>query len=84
MKRKDLMLIGVIVVFSAVLSLFVSKAIFASPQNRQQQAEVVDPITSDFPKPDDRYFSPPAFNPTKKLNVGQAPNANPFSGTKPH
>jgi hypothetical protein len=79
MKQKDIALIIVIVFVSAVLSLFVSKAIFSSPENRQQTAEVVQPITADFPKPDTRYFNTQAFDPTKVITVGDNANPNPFS-----
>ncbi len=79
MKQKDIALIIVIVFISAVISFFVSKAIFGSPQNRQQTAEVVQPITSDFPKPDTRYFNDQAFDPTKVITIDQNANPNPFS-----
>lgn len=82
MKRKDLAVILVIVFISAIISLFVSKAIFAPPKNRQQQVEVVAPITADFPKPDARYFNGQAFNPTKLITIGQNANPDPFSSTK--
>ena len=82
MKQKDIGLIIVIVFVSAVLSFFVSKAIFAAPKNRQQQVEVVQPITADFPPPDSRYFNPTAFDPTQLITVGQNANLNPFNGTK--
>jgi hypothetical protein len=79
MKQKDIALIIVIVFISAVISLFVSKAIFGSPKNRQQTAEVVQPITADFPKPDTRYFNDKAFDPTKVITIGENTNPNPFS-----
>ncbi|MDB5165092.1 MAG: hypothetical protein JWL89_718 [Candidatus Saccharibacteria bacterium] len=81
MKRKDLGLIAVIIVISAVFSLIVSNAIFASPKNRQQKVEVVQPITADFPQPDSRYFNKNAFDPTKVITIGQNANADPFSGS---
>lgn len=81
MKQKDIALIIIIVVFSAVISLFVSKAIFTSPKNRQQTAEVVQPITADFPKPDSKYFNSQAFDPTKVITIGQNANPNPFSSS---
>lgn len=84
MKRKDLTLVIVIIVISAIISLVVSKAIFASPKNRQQQVEVVKIITSDFPQPDDRYFNNSAFDPTKQITIGQNPNPDPFGSTNPH
>jgi hypothetical protein len=79
MKQKDIALIVVIVFFSAVVSLFISKAIFASPKNRQQEVEVVQPITADFPDPDTRYFNEHSFDPTQQINIGQGTNPDPFS-----
>lgn len=81
MKQKDVALIIVIVFLSAVVSLFASKAIFTSPKNRQQEVEVVQPITSNFPQPDSSYFNSSAIDPTQLINVGQNANTNPFSGS---
>lgn len=81
MKQKDLALIVIIVIFSAVISLIVSNAIFASPKNRQQQVEVIQPITTDFPTPDNHYFNNQAFDPTEPITIQQNSNADPFSGT---
>jgi hypothetical protein len=82
MKQKDIALIGIVIIISAFISLFVSKAIFASPKNRQQQVEVVQPITADFPKPDEQYFNSQAFDPTKQITIGQNTNPDPFSGSQ--
>lgn len=79
MKQKDLALILVIVFISAVVSLLVSKTIFASPKNRQQKVDVVQPITADFPKPDSHYFNSTAIDPTQLITIGQNANSNPFS-----
>lgn len=81
MKQKDIALILVIVFASAIISLFVSKAIFTSPKNRQQQVDVVQPITSNFPQPDTHYFNSSAFDPTQSITISQNANPNPFSGT---
>lgn len=79
MKQKDIALIIVIVFVSAVLSLFISKAIFTSPKNRQQQVEVVQAITADFPQPNHDYFNEKSFNPASQITIGQNDNNNPFS-----
>ena len=84
MKQKDIALILVIVFISALLSFFISKTIFASPKNRQQQVEVVQPITADFPQPDTHYFNSNAFDPTKLITIGQNNNSNPFNGAPSH
>ena len=81
MKQKDIALIAVIVVIGAVLSLVVSKSIFATPQDRQQQVEVIEPISADFPTPDKRYFNKDALDPTKVITIGETANPNPFSST---
>lgn len=83
MKQQDMALIIVIVFVAAVSSFFVSKTIFASPKNRQQQVEVVQRITADFPQPDDRYFNKNSVDPTQSITVGQNANGNPFNGKQP-
>ena len=84
MKQKDIALIVVIVFISAIISLLLSNAIFVSPKNRQQQVEVVQPITSDFPKPDGQFFNNQANDPTKLITIGQNANTDPFSSTASH
>ena len=79
MKQKDIALIIIIIFFSALISLLISKAIFVSPKNRQQEVEVVQPITDDFPKPDSRYFNDKAFDPTQTITITENANPNPFS-----
>ncbi len=81
MKQKDIALIAIIVIVSAILSLFISKAIFASPKNRQQQVEVVQPISASLPKPDSRYFNNSAFDPAQSITIGQNTNPDPFNGS---
>jgi hypothetical protein len=81
MKQKDMALILIIVFISAIVSLFASKAIFASPKNRQQKVEVVQPITTDFPQPDSRFFNGSSIDPTQLITIGQNSNSNPFNGS---
>ena len=94
MKQKDLALIILVVVISAdrptastpcstaaptMISFFISGRLFPSPKNRQQQVDVVQPITSDFPSPNPRYFNKQAFDPTQPITIGQNANPNPFN-----
>jgi hypothetical protein len=80
MKQKDVAVIIVIAAVSAIISLFVSKDIFSTTKH-QQQISVVQPITSDFPQPDSRYFNSSSFDPGKLITVTPNNNSNPFSGT---
>lgn len=81
MKSKDIALIIAVVFISAIMSFVLSGTLFASPKNRQQQVEVVEPITANFPQPDSHYFNNQAFDPTKTITIGQNNNTDPFSGT---
>jgi len=81
MKQKDIGLILVIVFISAIISLFVSNTIFAPPKNRQQEVEVVQPISSSLTKPDSRFFNNSAFDPTQNITIGPNNNTNPFSSS---
>ncbi len=79
MKQKDLALILVVVFVSVVLSLVVSRWIFASPKNRTQTAEKVDVIGADFTQPSSKYFNVDSVNPTQQIQIGSDSNPNPFN-----
>lgn len=81
MKQKDIALIIVIVAISGVVSFLASRWIFARPADRQQKAEVVDTITSDFNLPSSKYFNSNAVDPTQLIQIGNSNNPNPFGGS---
>lgn len=81
MKQKDIALIIVIVAISGIVSFLASGWIFAKPADRQQKAEVVDIITSDFPLPDSKYFNNNSVDPTQLIEIGNSNNPNPFGGS---
>jgi hypothetical protein len=78
MKQKDMLLIIVVAVISVIFSLVVSNLIFGSPSARVQKAEVVDPISSEFTTPDQRYFNQSAVDPTAIIRIGDTTNSSPF------
>lgn len=79
MKSKDWTLIIVVVFISVIASIIVSKAIISTPKNRQQKVEVIDPITSDFPAPDTKYFNSKSVDPTHLIRISTNANNGPFS-----
>jgi len=79
-KQKDIALILVITFVSGIASFLVSGWLFGKPADRQQKAEIVDVITSDFSLPDSRYFNNTAIDPTQLIQIGDANNPNPFDG----
>lgn len=82
MKQKDIALIAVVIVISTVISIVVSKVVFAPPKNRQQKVEVVQPISADFPLPDSQYFNSQSIDPTRVISIGNNTNPDPFSASK--
>ena len=80
MKQKDFILIIVVVFISGVFSLILSNYLFASPKNRQEEVEVVEPITAEFktPSKNDKYFNSEAIDPTLIIKIGDNNNNDPF------
>lgn len=81
MKQKDLIIIMVVVFVSGFSSLFISNWLFASPSDLSAEVEVVDPITTDFPTPDTRYFNVNSIDPTQNITIGNDQNTEPFNQT---
>jgi hypothetical protein len=81
MKQKDIALILVIAFVSGLISLFVSRALFAPAASSQQQVEVVQSISSNFPTPNATYFNAKSIDPTQLIKISNTNNSNPFNGT---
>lgn len=80
MKQKDIALIIIIAAISGIASFFISGAVFAPAKDRQQNVEVVDAITSDFPEPSKDYFNSNSVDPTQLIQIGTSTNPSPFNG----
>lgn len=79
MKQKDIVLVVMVSVISALFSLLLSSTFISSPKQRTQKVEVVEPITADFPPPDQKYFNSDSFDPTKLIQIGDESNTKPFN-----
>lgn len=78
MKDKDIILIIVVVFFSAVTSYVLSNILITSPKNRKATVEVIEPISPEFAEPSNKYFNDQAINPTKLIQIGDTANTDPF------
>lgn len=78
MKRKDWMLVGVVVLVSAMLSFIVSNLFFGGGMKTNLKVEVVEAIGSEFPLPDSKYFNEKSINPTQEITIGDGTNQTPF------
>lgn len=79
MKQKDIAIIIAIAGVAGFISFFISGAVFVTQANRQQQVEVVDPITTTFTVPSNKYFNNKAVDPTQTIQIGNSSNPAPFS-----
>jgi hypothetical protein len=82
MKQKDVALILVLVFISGIMSFVLSGMIFGKQADRQQKAEVVDVVRSDFTLPPVKYFNNNSIDPTQLIQIGEANNPNPFGGSQ--
>ncbi len=80
MKSKDVAIIIVVAFFSAIFAFIISNMLLASPNNLQTEVEVVEPISAEFRKADDRYFNEAAINPTQQIRIKENQNQDPFNG----
>ncbi len=78
MKKNDFSTLAVVIIVSALFSLFVSRAFISSPKDRKTQVEVVGPITTDFPTPNERFFNEKSLNPTLLIEITPNNNPSPF------
>jgi ABC-type maltose transport system permease subunit len=81
MKQKDIPLIIIVVIISAVFSFILSNALISSPKNRATKVEIVSPISGDFKQPDQKYFNAQSIDPTKLIQIGDNNNQQPFNGS---
>lgn len=81
MKQKDIALIVVIGLVSAVFSIVLSKSLFSTTTIKKQKVEVVQAISPSFNEPDKAYFNSTAFDPTRQITIGQNVNSDPFKDT---
>lgn len=78
MKQKDIALVLIVSFISAVIAFFLSNWLFGGDQSREQTAETMDVITSEFRQPPEKYFNAKSVNPTKLIEIGGGSNPNPF------
>ncbi|PID30722.1 hypothetical protein CSA80_04320 [Candidatus Saccharibacteria bacterium] len=81
MKQKDIAVIVAVALLSAIISFILSTRLFVTPENRQQEVEVVDVITADFEKPNSDYFNEESINPTQNSQLNST-NPTPFKATE--
>ncbi len=80
MKLKDWGVIGVVVLIAGVVSFFVSNLILGGQRAPRLKVEVVEPISSNFPLPNTKYFNENSLNPTQEIKIGEDNNNTPFNG----
>lgn len=78
MKSKDVALIIAIAGFAGVFALIISNIFLASPKNLVTTVEVVEPISTEFKIPDQKYFNNNSVNPTRLIQIRENQNPNPF------
>lgn len=78
MKQQDILLVVVVGIFAGIFALVLSVTLLPSPDNLQQNVEVVEPISTEFGSPSEKYFHEDSINPTQLIDIDNNKNPNPF------
>jgi hypothetical protein len=78
MKQKDIAVIVASGIVAAIFSLILTQVVFVPKETKQLKAEIIEPISSEFPQPDKAVFNQNAINPTQLIQIGDGTNPNPF------
>ncbi len=78
MKQKDIALIIIVVFVGGLFSIIMTKTVFVSSSSKQQTAQKIEPITSEFKEADKAVFNQDSINPTKLIRIGDESNTSPF------
>ena len=81
MKQKDIIILIVALFVSMLASILVSKFVFSTPKNLDQQVDIVPSISTKFVTPSSTYFNSQALDPTQLINIAPSNNSQPFNGT---
>lgn len=83
MRRKDVVVVITIAVFTALISFIISNIVFGTPKKKPVKVPVVQKIDPTFPdtSASDQYkafFNNKAINPTQLIKIGDTKNTTPF------
>jgi len=79
MKQNDIAALILVVAFSLLISWFGLNAIIPEPTAQETEVELVDPISAEFPDPDEDVFADGYLNPTESIKIDKADNQQPFN-----
>jgi hypothetical protein len=81
MKRKDIVTVVVVGIISSIFAIILSNSLIGTDKNKNQTAEIVPVISSEFQRPPDVYFNSNSINPTQTIQIGQGNTSDPFGAT---
>lgn len=84
MKQQNLAIFGAVAFMSIVFALLITTSLFAPEKSQRMEAESVDPISSNFPSLNKKYFNANSINPVQTIQIGDNPNENPFTSINPN
>lgn len=78
MKQQDIAALVAIVFIAGIFSFIVSSK-FITPSDKKLEAQIVKPITAEFPLPSSKVFNTNAVNPTVRIQIAPNNNNQPFA-----
>jgi hypothetical protein len=77
-KSKDLTVLVVLVLLSALVSMFISNLFFSNKKSLVTTVEVVKPLNGKFDYLDKPYYAGNPLNPTKNIQITENNNQKPL------
>lgn len=78
MKQKDIAMILGCAGFSAIVAFAIATFVIGGPQKNLISVKIIDPITSEFLPPDEKFFNKESLNPTQTVEIKPSDNKAPF------
>ena len=79
MRQQDIAMLVLIISLSLLFSFFIGGALFGGEDSRTAEVERVQPISPEFPQPDEAVFNKDAINLTETIQIGETTSTNPFT-----
>lgn len=81
MRKDDILIIFVVAIVAGIFSYIIAGFVFGGEQKYDLQSPEVQPISSEFKQPNEKYFNSDSLDITKDITVTNNDNTDPFKSS---
>lgn len=75
MKKNDITIIVIIVLFSGIATYFIANAYLSNASSQKVEIKTIEAIKSEIVQPDPKIFNKDAINPAVQINIEESGNS---------